>query len=168
MLAWTVLSPLCGFLISGLLGTRLGDRASQLITCAFMFLSVAMACLTAFEVIHLGHEQVIPLFTFLEVGDLQLSWDVRLDTLSSVMSLIVTVVSFCVHVYSIGYMAKDPSIPRFMSYLSLFTFMMLMLVTAQNLIQLFFGWEGVGLTSYLLIGFWYFKDSAKVFYIIIL
>src|SRR5690348_13381112 len=97
----------------------------------------------------------------MDTGDLQVEWALRLDTLSAVMVAVVTVVSTMVHVYSVGYMAHDHSIPRFMSYLSIFTFFMLMLVTADNFVQLFFGWEGVGLASYLLIGFWYDRPSAN-------
>ena len=100
------------------------------------------------------------LFTWIDVGSFEADWALRVDSLSTVMMLVVSFISFLIHVYSVGYMSHDPSIPRFMSYLSLFTFFMLMLVTSDNLIQLFFGWEGVGLASYLLIGFWYTKPSA--------
>jgi NADH-quinone oxidoreductase subunit L len=101
------------------------------------------------------------LITWLDVGSLNVDWAIRLDTLSVVMMCVITLVSACVHIYSIGYMSHDPCRARFMSYLSLFTFAMLMLVTADNLLQLFFGWEGVGLASYLLIGFWNHKNSAN-------
>ena len=104
---------------------------------------------------------VVKLFTWFASGGLDVDWALRVDTLTAVMLIVVTGVSSMVHVYSVGYMAEDPSIPRFMSYLSLFTFFMLMLVTADNLVQLFFGWEGVGLASYLLIGFWYDRPSAN-------
>src|SRR5262249_50237530 len=105
---------------------------------------------------------VVKLFTWFDSGSLDINWSLRVDTLTAVMLIVVTGVSSMVHVYSVGYMAEDPSIPRFMAYLSLFTFFMLMLVTADNLVQLFFGWEGVGLASYLLIGFWYDRPSANV------
>ena len=98
---------------------------------------------------------------WMSVGDLQVDWAFRIDTLTAMMLVVVNTVSALVHLYSIGYMHEDPHRPRFFAYLSLFTFTMLMLVTADNLVQMFFGWEGVGLASYLLIGFWYQKDSAN-------
>ena len=101
------------------------------------------------------------LFTWIVSGDLQVDWALRIDTLTAVMLVVVTTISAFVHLYSIGYMDEDPYRPRFFAYLSLFTFAMLMLVTADNLVQLFFGWEGVGLMSYLLIGFWYHKPEAN-------
>lgn len=161
MLAWAVLSPLLGFLIAGLFGYRLGDRGSQFVTCGFMMLATLFSGAIGYQVFILGQEQIIPLFTWIEVGDIRVSWAFQFNALSALMMMTVSVVSLCVHIYSVGYMAKDATIPRFMSYLSLFTFMMMMLVSADNLIQLFFGWEGVGLTSYLLIGYWYSKDSAN-------
>ena len=109
-----------------------------------------------------GHQDArVPLFTWIISGDLKVDWALRIDTLTAVMLVVVTTVSALVHLYSIGYMAEDPYRPRFFAYLSLFTFAMLMLVTADNLVQLFFGWEGVGLASYLLIGFWYHKPEAN-------
>ena len=109
----------------------------------------------------LGHAEVANITTFLSSGTFEAQWALRFDTLSAVMVMTVTVVSTLIHVYACGYMSHDDSQPRFMSYLSLFTFAMLMLVTADNLVQMFFGWEGVGLASYLLIGFWYQKPSAN-------
>src|SRR5689334_6720559 len=109
----------------------------------------------------MGHARIADLFTWIDTGDLQVRWALRLDTLSAVMLLVVTIVSSMVHIYSTGYMAHDKSIPRFMAYLSFFTFFMLMLVTSDNFVQLFFGWEGVGLSSYLLIGFWYDRPAAN-------
>jgi NADH-quinone oxidoreductase subunit L len=161
MIVEAVFSPLLGFLMAGTIGQRLGKQASQFITCGLMFFSTLLACNIAYNVAGLGHEEAVTLFTWLDVGDIKVSWALKADTLSAVMMVVVTVVSLCVHIYSIGYMEHDDSVPRFMAYLSLFTFMMLMLVTSDNLIQLFFGWEGVGLTSYLLIGYWYSKDSAN-------
>ena len=105
-----------------------------------------------------ARDAVLP---FIVSGDLKVDWALRIDTLTAVMLVVVTTVSALVHLYSIGYMAEDPHQPRFFAYLSLFTFAMLMLVTADNLVQLFFGWEGVGLASYLLIGFWYTSPSAN-------
>src|SRR5215204_1547577 len=113
------------------------------------------------DILHYDEPQVIPITTWIKAGGVDVDWALRLDTLSGVMILVVTIVSAMVHVYAVGYMAGDPGIPRFMSYLSLFTFFMLMLVTADNFVQLFFGWEGVGLCSYLLIGFWYDRPSAN-------
>ena len=108
-----------------------------------------------------GHDARVPLFNFITSGDLKVDWALRIDPLTAVMLVVVTTVSALVHLYSIGYMADDPHKPRFFSYLSFFTFAMLMLVTADNLAQLFFGWEGVGLASYLLIGFWFHKPEAN-------
>src|SRR6266436_2786857 len=105
-----------------------------------------------------AHSQLLP---WIVSGDLQVNWALRVDTLTAVMLVVVNTISSLVHLYSIGYMDEDPYRPRFFCYLSLFTFAMLMLVTADNLVQLFFGWEGVGLMSYLLIGFWYQKPSAN-------
>ncbi|MBB4265029.1 NADH-quinone oxidoreductase subunit L [Roseospira visakhapatnamensis] len=157
----TIFLPLLGALVVGFFGRRLGDTASQWITSGAMGLSALLAVALFWEVAILGQAQTIDLLAFISSGDLAVSWALKVDTLSAVMLLTVSWVSFLVHVYSIGYMHHDPSIPRFMAYLSLFTFFMYMLVTASNLIQLFFGWEGVGLASYLLIGFWYERKSAN-------
>jgi NADH-quinone oxidoreductase subunit L len=150
-----------GFLGAGLLGRWLGDRASQWITCGFMGLSMMVGWLIFKEVVLEGASVTIPLGEWISFGALEAPWSLRFDPLSGVMIGIVTTISTLVHVYSVGYMAHDEGIARFMAYLSLFTFLMLMLVTADNLVQLFFGWEGVGLASYLLIGFWHKKDSAN-------
>ena len=161
-MAWIPLfAPLVGFLIVGLFGRRLGDLWSGVITTAL----VGAACLVAWSlfpsVVFEGKTITQPLFTWIEVGSLSVSWGLHLDTLCLIMVCVVTTVSFLVHLYSMEYMSHDKAMPRFMAFLSLFTFMMLMLVTADNFIQLFFGWEGVGLASYLLIGFWYHKPSAN-------
>jgi NADH-quinone oxidoreductase subunit L len=160
--ALAVFPPLVAAAIVGLFGRRaLGDRASQLITCGFVLLSAAVA-IWLFITVALGHQpHTIHLFHWFGSGTLQVDWALRLDTLSVVMISVVTVVSSMVHVYSVGYMAHDRDIPRFMAYLSLFTFMMLALVSADNFVQMFFGWEGVGLMSYLLIGFWYDKPAPN-------
>ncbi len=157
-----IFPPLLAAFIVGLFGRRaLGDRASQLITCGGVLLSAAVA-IWLFITVALGHQpHTIHLFHWFGSGTLQIDWALRLDTLSVVMIAVVTVVSSMVHVYSVGYMAHDRDIPRFMAYLSLFTFMMLALVTADNFVQMFFGWEGVGLASYLLIGFWYEKPAPQ-------
>ena len=109
----------------------------------------------------LGHSHIVQLLPWIYSGDFEVDWTIRVDTLTGVMLVVVTGVSSLVHLYSIGYMHEDPSRPRFFSYLSFFTFAMLMLVTANNFLQMFFGWEGVGLASYLLIGFWYKKPEAN-------
>src|SRR6478736_49232 len=138
-----------------------GSRGAELITTALLFVSAALSWMTLVDVGFMHHDMRIPLLPWINSGDLQLSWTLRVDTLTAVMLVVVTTVSSLVHIYSLGYMEDDPNRPRFMAYLSLFTFMMLMLVTADNLLQLFFGWEGVGLASYLLIGFWFKKPSAN-------
>ena len=131
-----------------------------MVTVGAMLLSAVAATIAFIDVVVYGNTVVIKVWTWVESGSLKFSWELRGDTLSLIMLLMVTWVSSMIHIYSIGYMSHDNSIPRFMSYLSLFTFFMLMLVTSNNLIQLFFGWEGVGLASYLLIGFWYNRPSA--------
>ncbi|MGQ3297999.1 NADH-quinone oxidoreductase subunit L [Reyranella sp.] len=157
-----VFLPLVAAAIAGLFCRVIGARPAQIVTCAALLIAAALSVFV-FVKIGFGTEKliVVKLFSWMESGTLDISWALRVDTLTAVMLIVVTVVSSMVHVYSIGYMADDPSIPRFMSYLSLFTFFMLMLVTSDNLVQLFFGWEGVGLASYLLIGFWYDKPSAN-------
>jgi len=153
--------PLLGAFIAGFFGRFIGDRGAQLATCTALLVSAALGIALFFQVAIGGHDQVVRLFTWIDTGDLQVDWALRFDTLSAVMVAVVTVVSAMVHIYSVGYMAHDPGVPRFMSYLSLFTFFMLMLVTADNFVQLFFGWEGVGLCSYLLVGFWYDRPTAN-------
>jgi len=156
-----VFLPLVGSIIAGFFGRWIGDRGAQLVTCIALALAAVFGCIVFVDVAVHGQSRVIDLFNWIDTGDLQVEWALRFDTLSAVMVAIVTVVSTMVHIYSVGYMAHDHSIPRFMSYLSIFTFFMLMLVTADNFVQLFFGWEGVGLASYLLIGFWYDRSSAN-------
>src|SRR3989440_457287 len=138
-----------------------GSRAAELITSGLLLVAGALSWIALVDVGFLHHDVRIALFPWINSGDLQVAWSLRVDTLTAVMLVVVNTVSSLVHVYSIGYMDEDPNRPRFFSYLSLFTFAMLMLVTADNLVQLFFGWEGVGLASYLLIGFWYHKPSAN-------
>ena len=160
--ALAVFPPLLGAAVVGLFGRRaLGDRASQLITCGMVLLS-AVVGIWLFVTVALDHQvHTVRLFHWFGSGTLQVDWALRLDTLSVVMIAVVTVVSSMVHIYSIGYMAHDRDIPRFMAYLNLFTFFMLALVTADNFVQMFFGWEGVGLASYLLVGFWYDKPAPQ-------
>ncbi|WP_034459383.1 NADH-quinone oxidoreductase subunit L [Bartonella koehlerae] len=157
-----VFLPFLGFLIAAIGGKTVGARASELVTCSFMVI-VALLSWIAFLSIALGHSPAVDVFVlhWLSVDGLTFDWALHVDTLTAVMLIVVNSVSALVHIYSIGYMHHDPSRSRFFSYLSLFTFMMLMLVTSNNLIQMFFGWEGVGLASYLLIGFWFQRDSAN-------
>ncbi len=157
-----VFLPLIGFLLAGILGQKLGDRFSQLATCGLMGFSTVFSVYIFFQLGLHGQSLSVPLFTWIHVEFFEVEWGIQLDSLSIVMIAVVTVVSFMVHIYSVGYMKGDPGVPRFMSYLSLFTFFMLSLVTAPNLLQMFFGWEGVGLCSYLLIGYWYDRDSANI------
>src|SRR6201993_3827067 len=137
-----------------------GSRAAELITTGLLFVSAALSWVVFVNVGFLHHDARIPLFPWIVSGDLQVNWSLRVDTLTAVMLVVVNTVSSLVHLYSIGYMDEDPNRPRFFGYLSMFTFAMLMLVTADNLVQMFFGWEGVGLASYLLVGFWYQKPAA--------
>lgn len=156
-----VFSPFIGFLLGALAVRFKGDKFAQIATCVFMIAAV-LCSLSLIKTIIFNHNpQVFNIATWISIEMFQVSWGIKLDTLSVVMMNVVTIVSCLVHIYSIGYMSHDASIPRFMSYLSLFTFMMMMLVTAPNLVQMFFGWEGVGLASYLLIGFWYERESAN-------
>jgi NADH-quinone oxidoreductase subunit L len=156
-----VFLPLLGAVLAGLFGRTFGDRGAQAVTSGALILSALLSVVVFFDVAVGGNARTTELFTWIDSGTFELSWALRVDTLSAIMFCVVTIVSAIVHVYSVGYMAEDKSIPRFMAYLSLFTFFMLMLVSADNLVQMFFGWEGVGLASYLLIGFWYHKPSAN-------
>ena len=156
-----VFLPLVASFIVGIFGRFLGDKISQFITCSFVLISSALSIYIFSDVAINSNTYNLKIFNWITSGGLVLNWSINIDTLTSVMLVVVTSVSALVHVYSVGYMSHDPDKPRFMSYLSLFTFMMLMLVTSDNFLQLFFGWEGVGLASYLLIGFWYKKPSAN-------
>ncbi len=157
-----VFLPLLAALIAGLGGRWLGNVPSKLITTGALFTSCVLSWLIFLPfVAGDATASVTPVLEWVRSGDLAFDWSLRVDTLTAVMLVVITTVSALVHLYSWGYMAEDPSQPRFFAYLSLFTFAMLMLVTADNLVQMFFGWEGVGLASYLLIGFWYHKPSAN-------
>jgi NADH-quinone oxidoreductase subunit L len=156
-----VFLPLLAAIIAGFFGRAIGDRGAQLVTCGALLLSAVLGLFLFRDILASEEVRVIPLTKWIVAGGVDVEWALRLDTLSGVMIVVVTVVSSMVHIYSIGYMHGDPSIPRFMSFLSLFTFFMLSLVTADNFVQLFFGWEGVGLMSYLLVGFWYDRPSAN-------
>ena len=160
-----VFPPLIAFLIVGLFGKQIGDKGAQFITCTAVTVAAFFSINLFFNVI-LTENMVdgaysVTLATWIASGDFKVSWGLRIDQLAVVMMCVVNIVSACVHYYSIGYMSHDPAKARFMGYLSLFTFAMLMLVTSDNLLQLFFGWEGVGVASYLLIGFWNHKHSAN-------
>jgi NADH-quinone oxidoreductase subunit L len=156
-----VILPLIGAIFAGFFGWLVPARASEVITTSLILITALLSWFALYQVGIEGYEARIELLRFIDSGALQTSWALRIDTLTAVMLVVVTTVSGLVHLYSIGYMADDDSRPRFFAYLSLFTFAMLSLVTADNFLQLFFGWEGVGLASYLLIGFWYHKPSAN-------
>ncbi len=171
MITSVVFLPLLGALIAGILAfMRHGsdtarshqiDTMAQWVTCAGLIGSAIASTFVFIDVGLNGNATTINLFTWIDSGSLEVSWAIKVDTLTAVMMIVVTYVSAMVHVYSIGYMHHDAHVPRFMAYLSLFTFFMLTLITADNLVQMFFGWEGVGLASYLLIGFWHHKPSAN-------
>ncbi|MDJ0950402.1 MAG: NADH-quinone oxidoreductase subunit L [Alphaproteobacteria bacterium] len=161
MFSAAIFLPFFGALIAGLGGRWLKDRGAQWVTCGFMVLAGLLSIYIFYDVAILGNERRVEIFTWIDSGALEVSWALHFDTLTAVMVFVVNVVSAVIHVYSVGYMHHDPGIPRFFTYLSMFTFAMLMLVTSDNLLQMFFGWEGVGLCSYLLIGFWYDRPSAN-------
>ena len=138
-----------------------GSRLAELITTTLLMVSMILSWIAFVDVGFGHHETRVQVFTWIASGELKVDWALRIDTLTAVMLVVVNTISAFVHLYSIGYMEEDPYRPRFFAYLSLFTFAMLMLVTADNLVQMFFGWEGVGLMSYLLIGFWYHKPEAN-------
>src|SRR6202167_3835943 len=161
MYAAIVFLPIIGSVIAGLFGRVIGARASELVTTGLLFVSLALSLVAFNDVALEGHKYIIPIMPWIHSGAFIADWTVRVDSLTAVMLVVVTGVSSLVHLYSIGYMEEDPRPARFFSFLSLFTFAMLMLVTANNFLQLFFGWEGVGLASYLLIGFWYTRPSAN-------
>ena len=161
MIAFVVFLPLAGFLYCAFLGKLFGDRNAQLVTNILLFVSAILSWIIFFRYLGPTNTTTLQIFNWMTSGTFSVDWSLRVDALTATMLIVVTTVSACVHLYSIGYMNKDKSISRFMGYLSLFTFFMLMLVTSDNLLQMFFGWEGVGLTSYLLIGFWHHKESAN-------
>ncbi len=156
-----VFLPIIASIIAGLFGRFIGARASELVTTAALFVSAALSCVAFYDVIYLGHAQVVHVLEWVASGGFEADWTIRVDALTAVMLVVVTGISSIVHLYSIGYMHEDKHRPRFFAFLSFFTFAMLALVTANNFLQLFFGWEGVGLSSYLLIGFWYTRPSAN-------
>src|ERR1043166_3342037 len=153
------LAPLLGSIIAGLLGPVIGRRAAHVITIGAMMVSFALSVLVLQQVLA-GASFNGPVYTWLNIADTSFSVGFLIDRLSATMMVVVNFVSLMVHIYTIGYMADDPGYQRFFSYISLFTFSMLMLVMSNNFMQLFFGWEAVGLVSYLLIGFWYTRPTA--------
>jgi len=165
LLKLTVFLPLAGFLFSGIFSRicpkNFADKFAQFFSTALLISSAICAALVFADVYKNKTNEVVTLISWISSGDFSLNWSLKLDSLTAVMLVVVTFVSSLVHIYSTGYMHEDKSIARFMSYLSLFTFFMLALVTADNFVQLFFGWEGVGVASYLLIGFWFKKPSAN-------
>ena len=156
-----VLLPLLGSIISGFFGKRLGAKLSQILTSAFVTISAILSLFIFYKVFSHNYSSNKLIFNWISSGNFNVNWSINIDPLTSIMLVIVSLISSIIHFYSIGYMSHDPNKPRFMSYLSLFTFAMLTLVSADNFLQLYFGWEGVGLCSYLLIGFWFKKPSAN-------
>ncbi len=162
----SILLPFIGAIVTGLFvplirDHELRDRAAHVVTCGLMLIAAFCGIYVFWQVALDGQIQTIQVMRWISSGSLEFSWALKFDSLSAVMVLVVTLVSCVVHWYSIGYMHGDPGNPRFFAYLSLFSFSMLMLVTASNLVQMYFGWEGVGVCSYLLIGFWYDRPSAN-------
>ena len=153
--------PLIASIISGFFGKYIGDRNSEIITSLLVSISAIFSVYIFSEVLINGYQKNIVIAKWISSGTLDVNWSINIDSLSAVMLVVVTSISALVHIYSIGYMSHDPHKPRFMAYLSLFTFSMLMLVTSDNFLQLFFGWEGVGLCSYFLIGFWFKREKAN-------
>ncbi len=162
MIQLIVFLPLLAAIVAGLGNRMLGNFVAKILTTGALFVACALSWPIFLQFLAGGQEAyVVPIFDWIRSGELDVAWSLRVDTLTAVMLVVVTTVSALVHLYSWGYMDEDPDQPRFFAYLSLFTFAMLMLVTSNNLVQMFFGWEGVGLASYLLIGFWYHKPSAN-------
>ncbi len=162
MIFFVVFLPLIGFLFCAFFGKKFNDIYSQVITTVLLFVSSIFSWIIFFKYLKKKETEQLYIFNWLTSGNFSVDWAFRIDALTSTMLIVVTTVSACVHLYSIGYMKDDKSINRFMGYLSLFTFFMLVLVTSNNLLQMFFGWEGVGLASYLLIGFWFKKNTANL------
>tara|TARA_B100000029_G_scaffold497243_1_gene564608 strand:- start:141 stop:2048 length:1908 start_codon:yes stop_codon:yes gene_type:complete len=156
-----ILFPLLGFLFCSFIGSKFNFRISQFVTTLLLIISSILSWIIFLQYLGPNETEVITISNWIASGSFYVDWNIRIDSLTTTMFIVITTVSACVHMYSIGYMNKDPSKIRFMGYLSLFTFFMLVLVSSNNLLQMFFGWEGVGLASYLLIGFWYQKNSAN-------
>jgi len=156
-----VFLPLIGSIAAGFFSKKLGNKLCQIIPSSLVSLSAILSLFIFYKVVFQNYTSNNLIFNWISSGDFNVNWSILIDPLSSIMLIVVTLISSIIHFYSIGYMNKDPHKPRFMAYLSLFTFSMLTLVTADNFLQLFFGWEGVGLCSYFLIGFWYKKPQAN-------
>ena len=156
-----VFLPLLASIISGFFGKKIGDKYCQILASTLVGISGILSLIIFYEVLAQDYSSNRLIFNWITSGNFSVNWSIYIDSLTSVMLVVVCLISSIIHFYSIGYMSKDPHKPRFTAYLSLFTFAMLTLVTADNFLQLFFGWEGVGLCSYLLIGFWYKKPSAN-------
>nr|UAD89511.1 NADH dehydrogenase subunit 5 [Gracilaria changii] len=156
-----LLLPLLGSILSGFFGRFLGHKGSSVVSLICVFLSMLMSFIAFYEVGTMGLNQYITLSPWIEVGILKISWSFLFDSLTVTMLLVITIISSLVHLYSLEYMQDDPHLPRFLSFLEIFTFFMLVLVTADNLVQMFVGWEGVGLASYLLINFWFTRLAAN-------
>ena len=156
-----VFLPLIGAIVAGFFGRMMGPRPTEILTTGFLLIAAVLSWIVFWRVGFGGETIKVPIARWITSGELEIAWALRIDTLTAVMLVVVNTVSSLVHLYSIGYMHEDDARERFFSYLSLFTFAMLMLVTSDNLVQMFFGWEGVGLASYLLIGFWFKKPSAN-------
>ncbi len=153
--------PLTAAIVSGFFNKIIGEKFCNYITCLFTIIGTIFSIIIFYNVILYSYENNLLIAKWINSGSLEVNWSIKIDALSSVMLVVVNLISSLVHIYSIGYMSHDPHKPRFMAYLSLFTFAMLTLVTSDNFLQLFFGWEGVGLCSYFLIGFWFKKNSAN-------
>lgn len=156
-----VFLPLLAAIVAGFSNKTFGAVLPKIVTTGALFVSAVLSWTVFIPYLSGGEATVTPVLDWIHSGDMRIDWALRVDALTAVMLVVITSVSALVHLYSWGYMDEDPDQPRFFAYLSLFTFAMLMLVTADNLVQLFFGWEGVGLASYLLIGFWFQKPSAN-------
>ena len=153
--------PLLSAIISGLFGRKVGEQGSGIISSTLIVLTFFVSCFIFFEVCFNQSPSYVYLFNWMDTGSFSVSFNLIFDQLTSIMLIVITSISCLVHIYSTSYMKGDPHVPRFISYLSLFTFFMIILVTGANLVQLFIGWEGVGLCSYLLISFWYNRLSAN-------
>lgn len=160
MIMYILFLPLTAAIFTGLLCKKVSNSFAQIFNSSLLVISALLSLFVFYDIVVVGKILQVDLFNWIDFGNFTIKWSIYADSLTAIMLVVVTIISSIVHIYSIGYMHDDPNVPKFMAYLSLFTFFMLMLVTSNNLVQLFFGWEGVGLCSYLLIGFWYQKQSA--------
>ena len=160
MIMYILFLPLTAAIFTGLLCKKVSNSFAQIFISSLLVISALLSLFVFYDIVVVGKILQVDLFNWIDFGNFTIKWSIYADSLTAIMLVVVTIISSIVHIYSIGYMHDDPNVPKFMAYLSLFTFFMLMLVTSNNLVQLFFGWEGVGLCSYLLIGFWYQKQSA--------